>query len=292
MIQQIIQEPNHMTLFGISIDAIMSAIIALVVIGLSYLASKGLENFKERKRLKQIEAYFWTLIDNISEPIQTQIKLYSKTAEELDEKDHKDFVYFETPDLNLHIFATISPKDLHTIFLSKKKLKLGERTKHFTKIINTIEFIKSQKISMKQNFVEFFSDFRKYEDSWQKNGEAVFRYFDNFLHYNKSNNILPSQDAFMKKMDSIISSWSKLEKSKNFYVAYDNLIKPLRNLCIEFPIDPCSNMILPFLVEADYAFNNIDNVKAIYKKLFSYEAKNLEKRYGHLKESVEVFKNV
>lgn len=145
---------------------------------------------------------------------------------------------------------------------------------------------------MKYNFVEFFNDFRKYEDSWQKNGEAVFRYFDNFLHYNKSNNIPPSQDAFLKKMDIIITKWSKLDKAKNFYVAYDNLIKPLKELCKEFPIDPRSNMILPFLVEADYAFNNIDNVKEIYKKLFSSESKNLEQRFAHFKESIEVFKNV
>lgn len=120
MIQQIIQQPENMTILGISIDAVMSAIIALVVVGLSYLASRGLEKYKERNRLKQIEVYFWTLIDNLSEPIDAQIKLYSKTANELDEKDHKDYVYFETPDLNLKIFEQFPPKICILYFFLRK----------------------------------------------------------------------------------------------------------------------------------------------------------------------------
>lgn len=292
MIQTIIKQTENPSFWGISFDAIMSAVIALVIVGLSYLASKGIENYKENQRLKRIEAYFWTLIENIIEPINTQIKLFRKTASDLTSKEMKNFVYFETPDLNIKNFESIIPQDLHTIFLSKKKIKLSERTKHFSNILSVLEFVKSQKASLKQNFMEFFTDFRKYEDSWQKNGEAIFRYFDNFVFINKSENIRPSIDPFLKNMDQIINKWSKLDKSKNFYVAFENLIKPLRELCKEYPIDPRANVILPFLVEADYAFNNIDNVKLIYHNLFSAEADKLEKKLEILTKSTSILKNV
>ena len=291
MIQTIIYQSEKTNFLGLSYDAIMSAFIAFVIVGLSYLASKGLENYKEKKRLERIEAYFWTIIENIIEPINIQIKLFRKTAADLENKEHKDFVYFETPDLNIKNFESIYPHDLHNIFLSKRKIKLTERTKHFSNILNVLEFVKLQKASLKQNFSEFFSDFRRYENSWQKNGEAIFRFFDNFIFHNKSKDIPASKDPFLKNMDQIINKWSKLENSKNFYVAFDNLIKPVRLLCKEYPIDPRANIILPYLVEAEYAFNNIVNVKSIYYNLFSSEADKLKQRLELLTKSINVLKN-
>ena len=92
-------------------------------------------------------------------------------------------------------------------------------------------------------------------------------------------------------MDQIINKWSKLENSKNFYVAFDNLIKPVRLLCKEYPIDPRANIILPYLVEAEYAFNNIVNVKSIYYNLFSSEADKLKQWLELLTKSINVLKN-
>ena len=86
MIQTIIYQSEKTNFLGLSYDAIMSAFIAFVIVGLSYLASKGLENYKEKKRLERIEAYFWTIIENIIEPINIQIKLFRKTAADLENK--------------------------------------------------------------------------------------------------------------------------------------------------------------------------------------------------------------
>lgn len=288
---QIIIQPNNDKIWGISIDALLSAFIAIFVFVVGFLLNKIYENYKEKKRLLGIESFFWTVVDSFLEPINYQLKIYREIATKINDKFQKDFIYFENPYLNIPIYKTINPTDLHKIFLSKKNYSLKDRMQHFNTIIKSLDYIESQKISLKDNFMQFFREFRIYEKDWQTNIAAIMNYYESFLSHNKSKGIHPSQDAFLKKMDSLQFTCSTKEKFPDPSVVYEYLIKELLLLCKQFQEDSRVNLLKPYLIGAEYAYNNMANVRNIFYNLFSNEAAGLEKEFIVLKKSINILKN-
>lgn len=287
----IINQYKNSEIWGISIDALLSAFIAIIVFILGFLFNKKYEDSKDKKRLKGIEMFFWTIIDSMVEPIKFQLKQYQEIANKINDKFVKDFTYFENPELNFQTYKNINPVDLHKIFFSKKKLALSDKAKHFTVIVKTLEFIDSQKNSLKQNINQFFIDFRTYESDWKMNIEEFFNRYETFVGFNRRQNIPASQDDFLKQVDRTVNNCSKVEKYPNAFIIYENLVKPILELCKQFPKDIRANEINPYLIEAEYAFSNLTNLRKIYHNLFLQEATNLEKEYKAFTISINVLKN-
>ena len=75
----------------ISADTIFTTVITIFIFGLSYLASKLFEDYKEKKRLEELETYYRTSIELWYDPIEKQSSYLIKFAGQLKEKIEIDF---------------------------------------------------------------------------------------------------------------------------------------------------------------------------------------------------------
>ena len=281
---------NHSGFYGVSSDVIFTTIITISIFILGIVIKEITAYIKELFRKKYLRNYFIRSCEFLRKPIMTQIGVFKEYSTNFSSEAKIEFVYKDTTDLELRNFDNVSNQDLYRIFYLRKRKKSDERTKMFNDIINSLNFIRQQRINSLKNFDQFYSGYREYETQWQNNGDAILRYFDTFVSQNKTLEIKPSEDPFIKEYDSIVHNWQKNVDDKNIFRTHDNLISPLRDICKKYIGDPRANTVLNFVVGASYAFDNIKGIKKMYSEFFANEASELDDKYKRLINAINYFK--
>ena len=285
---------NKKSLLGVSVDTLVSALIAaavaIIVLIAGYLLNKRHENDKEKNRLQELEKYFFILLNSLIKPIEKQIEIYRSLATQIASREHQDFVFRESHELFLDNIQNISNLDLYKIFITKKQAAHDEKATHFNDIFDAIEFIRLQKERTKKNFTQFVNEYGEYEKQWNSDADSILRYFDAFRSYNESHGIPPSKDAFLADLDKITYKWSQTENCENMHIAKEVLVDPIKQHCQKSISDQRSVVLLPVIVEANYAFNNLVSLKETYSELFCGEAKKLEENKELLVKATLFFK--
>ncbi len=278
------------TFLGVSIDAIFTTFTAILVFVIGFILNRLYETYKENKRLDELENYFYSLIKSLMGPIEKQTEMFKKLSESIADKEEQTFAFNQATGLYFDNITNISHLDLYKIFITRRKLSSKDKMAHFQNIFDSIEFVRFQMKVTQRNFWEFFQDYRRYEQEWDKNGDAILRFFDSVASEAKAAGVKPSQDPFLKEMDVIIHSWSKRENSKNIYVAKEHLLDPLKQHCAKENQDPRSRTLMPIIVQAKYAFNNINQAKELYSKYFQEESNNLRNQKELIQKALEFFR--
>jgi len=279
------------TFWGVSRDTIFTTFVTIIIFVSGYLITRYIERKKEKERLKDIRLYFFTIADNLINPIELLIKSYRQLSETIADKKHKDFGLGESHELYLDSIRSLSQVDLFTILISDNKHgDEQEKSKHFKNVFDTFEFIRLQNERVKRNFSYFDSEQRIYSRQWNDNANSIARLFENFKSSNIRNNIPKSHDQFLGEFDNIMHKSTQVDDYRNIYVVKEHLIDPLKELCKKHEDDPRAIILIPFIIECRMAFENIVNLKVLFSRAFDEEAQKLEKIKHSFKDSVTFFR--
>ncbi|MBI1934001.1 MAG: hypothetical protein HYS24_15830 [Ignavibacteriales bacterium] len=279
--------PVSNSLWGISYDTIFTTLITIFIFLLGFWINKIFEARKEKKRLKDIKDYFFSLCSFLEKPVKIQIDVFKGYKNNFLSEEQINFMFKDTIDLDVKNLKSISNEDLYKSLYLSKKNTVEEKTTKFNDISNSINYIEKQKVNTSLNFSRLYEDFKKYENQWTENLDKILRAYDNFRAINKQYDIL--NDPFLVDIDRVLVKWSKLENSSNIYVTFRELVTPLRLICKKFFEDPRSLSLLNISIQASYAFNSIDKLRKEYGNLFDAEAKELNSKYSRLMEALKYF---
>ncbi|MCH7731915.1 MAG: hypothetical protein IIB44_05270 [Candidatus Marinimicrobia bacterium] len=258
---------------------------------LGLLFNKIRETNKEKKKLNELEVYYLDLVSSLIDPVDKQSKNLRSLADSIKDKKARNFELTESSEIFFDVFDQIPHQDIYKILVLNKKSASDERYTHYKNILNSIEFLKLRRELSRFNFTKFMDDLRRYESDWNTNANLIIRSFDKYVSFNKSQGIEPSQDPFLKEFDILIHNARQLDDFQNMYVCKEYLLNPLKKYCQDNFDDPRAFELIQFIVSANYAFNDLVNLKEFYSEAFMSESEKLKDFKNKLEQAVEFFGN-
>lgn len=291
MIIQILNQYNIEILFSsVSDDVIFTTITTISIFIIGYLLNRFNNYRKEVKRLNELEEYFYSLSEQIKNPINDQIKIFKELADDIADEKKNQFLYKDNINLDVTNLLNIQHLDLHKIFIARKKGEIKKKAGHFTNMTNTLNYLESLKINAKKNFEIYFSEFRENEGNWREAYNSIMENFDTFVSSNIRNDIQKVNDDFLNDFDTLLQEWDKYEYKNNIYLAYKNFILPLRGICKRYRGDERVNVIAQLVNSARSAFISIDYYKKTYSNRFNADASYLKSKFESFESAIKYFK--
>jgi len=260
--------------------SVIVAIVALFGLIFPYIR----ESIKERRRLHSLYEYILYLLKEIIKPIEDKIENLENLIKNIKDLDGRDFSFKDSSIMLIQVFLNIDHKDIYKIlFINYKKGDRKEKHSHFKNIIDSIDFFNKQNEIDKINFTQFMSDLRRYENDFKENIDAILRFFDLFVSYNKRNNIKPSDDPFLKDMDVILNDWQNSQNRDSLKIIEEKILTPLKEHCSKNSEDPRAVQILPFILRCNSALLNIKTLREIYFNTYN----EVKEKYISIKNKLE-----
>lgn len=276
--------------WGVSRDTVFTVLITLFVFILGILITRLIEARKEKKRLKELRVYFFTLAALLPKSLSKLVGEYKKLANDvLDPKSHNYFLP-ETHQLYLDNISKLSHTDIFKALVTERKTgDIKITSTHFKNIFDTFEYLRHQKERMRVNFTNFMAGASEYIDNWNNYMDALEQRLQELITLAKSQNIPPSGDDFLRDLDGVFFAWTQVEDYKNIFVAKENLLDPLKDFCNKYSADPRVTMFMPMVTKLRKAHNELKASNGLFGKLFQDEAQELEKAENLLTRAIEFF---
>ena len=253
----------------VSIDALFSAGMAILVFVLGWLISLLYEKKKESKRLTQRIRFLRGSLQSLLPIIDGQSANYKQLSEDL--KENKSGIYsleFKT-NLNFTFFSSQLVEDSHR-FLEQYESKSFEVIKVLSGAINGIE---TQREHAKHNHLSFSKSINRNGEHWVNAIGEVFRFNDRTRTIVEDSG---EHEEFFNEFNEIISSWLVVRDDSNIEGTYDRLIAPLREYCLSILPNQQARNVLPYLHQSKYAYENIRSTHQIYSERFEGHGKQLD----------------
>lgn len=265
----------------LSIDALFSALIASIIFVIGWVIQIWVENFKENKRLIQRAKYLLQYLVYLHKPLTSQSKAYLKLSKSILDFKVNSFSLEKNTKVNFHFFSPNLVEDLH-LFLEKRIENSFETVKNLSSSINSIQV---QQYNAEHNYTNLVSSLDKNELYWNNSINSVLRIHDSLLEDMRSKKENP--DEFIVGMAKIVHDWAQQKNDADTMHVFENLVKPLRNFCLDNNEDQRAIKLLPKLHEAVYSFENITEIRNRYHKLFKKDAAQLKTNTKTLSEVVD-----
>lgn len=286
----IFEELQKNNLLGISVDTIFTTLVTIFIFILGYIIAKNLESRKERKRLEEVSAFFFSVIKKLQNPIEKLIKSYKELSKNIADQNPKDFSLGESHELYLNSINSLSKVDLFKILILNTSSKnREEKLKNYKDLFDTFEFLNLQNDRVKKNLIYFNTEYKNYVRQWNENINLILRIFDDFMYIAKSNEVPPSEDQFLKQLDKIIHDSSLIKNREIIDVAKIHLIDPIYELCKQYSRDQRSNILMPYTINCRIAFADYKNIKVSFSVQYEEEANKLSKIENSFLISVKYF---
>lgn len=282
---------SQISFFSVSYDAIFTTVFTIIVFSLGLYFARRLDRNKEKKRLEELGVYYLDLLSSLIEPIKKQRQHLKSLADSIKDKKSRNFEYKESSDLLFDVFDQIPNQDIYKIFIINKKSSGDDRYVHYGNILHCIEFLKLQRIRSRRNVDRFMKDLRRYQSDWNDNVMSIGRSFDRYLSILHGKGIKVSEDPFFDKFNALLTNLRKLDDFRNMYVYKENFLGDLKKHCQGNYDDPRAFELIEFIVSANYAFNDLVNLKKFYSKAFQDESEKLRDFKNKLEQAVEFFGN-
>lgn len=274
----------------VSQDAIFTTFATIFIFFIGYLINRWIRFSKEKKRLNEVENYFYLLFDQIKFPINDQIKILNKLAEDIANKNFTQFTYKENVNLDVTNLLNIPHVDLYKIFIVRKKGEIAKKAEHFTNMSNTLNYIRILKINAKNNMDKFFNEFRHNEGNWMEAYNSILEHFDTFVSSNIRNSPKKVNDGFLNDFNMLLEEWKKYEDTNNIHLEYKNFIIPLRSICNRYRGDERANVIVQLINKAESAFKSIGYYRETYSKQFKVDASYLKSKFEAFESAEKYFR--
>lgn len=253
---------------NVSADVIFSTLVTIFIFALGLFCKWRYDIYIENKNLKEKKEFYLATIKSLIDPIRKQAKLFEDLSKQIGGKETKKFYFNEIKELynKLSLFNNID--DLYKIFVNKDDGENEIKFLQYSNIIDTVGFLIEQREKSQLNHTTFFSNFRRYENEWSDAGFGIVMCYDTYASDFIEKNIDKSKDEFFTRFSFINHKWQKMDTCRNIYIAKENLVNPLFDLCKEFISDKRALKLMDYLKKANYAFSNYTNIKDTYSELF------------------------
>lgn len=291
MISQAVSD-DYINLFSLHIshDVLFTTFTTIFILLLGYLLNRFNEYRKEIRRLNDLEEYFYSLSEQIRNPVKGQIKSLDELGDEIINNQKNQFVFKDNVNLDINNLLNIQHLDLHKIFIIRKKGEIIKKAEHFTNMMNTLNYIEVLKINARKNLDMFFNEFRIHDGNWGKAYNTIMSNYESFVSANIKNGILKENDNFLSEFDTLLRNWIRYEDTSNIYSALENFIKPLRLICNRHRGDDRAYIILQLINFAETSFKNIDYNKKTYGKRLKDDASYLKSKFESFEEAIKFFR--
>ena len=284
------------SIFGVSLDTIFTVGTTLLIFFLSYYINKKIEQKKETNRLNELEEYFITLLELLEKPITKQRDYLIEFTRQLKQKKEQHGSLTDVTSLRVDLIREIDNKDLYSIFIKRKKGLTSIKTELFEKLRGQIEYIGELRASIKFNFEEMIRKTEKYEHLFKENIKITNEAFDNMVSSNRQRGIPNNEDQFLISLDKIRVDLMALGEDgtviQDRYVLHPNYLNPVKELCKNNIHDERAGFILKHISESLYAFDNLEEVKYVYRKHFLLDARGLQKSLTDIRTSRNSFEKM
>ena len=106
-------------------------------------------------------------------------------------------------------------------------------------------------------------------------------------------NSFSEKDPFLKEFDNIVANWQLLKNCnidyKDMYVSKKKFIEPVRDLCRKYFANPRAVMILKYIMQCVYNFNDIEETKKVFRRHYLLLAKKLQNSWFEINETFKKF---
>jgi len=281
------------SILGVSFDTIFTVVTTLLIFVLGFVVNRIIEINKENKRLKELEEYFIKLIELLEEPLMKQKEALVGLTKKLKQKIEQHYFVADITSFRVELIKEIDNKDLYDIFIKRKKGKTDTKTKLFQKIRGQIDFLDEVKKSIKISFEDLMHKSQKYDETYKDNLKITSEAFDNILTQNQLRGITPDQDPFLLSLDRIRAAWVQRGTEdtpfQDRYLAREHYLDPVQKLCRQSIADPRAVFVLKHIQESIYAFDNIEEVKYVYRRHFLQDARGIQKALIEMRNSLKGF---
>jgi hypothetical protein len=186
----------------------------------------------------------------------------------------------------------IQDKDLYTIFIRNKGGDIVKKTELYGKLRGSIDFINRTKKTIIEDFNFLRQRYEKYQDDFNKCLETIDDAFRIMLSQPRTT----EQEVFLVSMDKIRMNWAKPGIGNERDISYadryntkNNFIDPLKSLCEQNIGDSRAGFIMNHLMSSIYAFYNIVEIKAVYRRHFLLDARGLQKSWFEINNALREF---
>jgi hypothetical protein len=199
-----------------------------------------------------------------------------------------DFLLEQTPAAYINPLENVSQVEVFNALMKGSRKERQARAEAFYQILATLEFLKNQKETTRQQFSEFLQTYNRYQKAWNENVKAIRSEYDSFAIQDDLYNVSIENDKFLIKLRAIVHGWSQGDKPHTYQVVKTNLLDPIRSLCQKIA-DPRAARILPLVINSYEALDNLSHLKSSYSKLAENQATDLMASGKKLLKSVEFF---
>lgn len=273
--------------------SLIGSCITIILFIFGFIINRQLEKYKEKKRLLEVEKYFKTLIQLLQKPLLKQCNSLVKFSHIL--KDKKDLRLHLEDVTNFHVeeMKKIEDKDLFTIFIKNKNESLIIKTELFGKLKASIDYINRTKQFIIIDVKEFSERFEKHQNEFKENILIIEDLFRSYFLQNETT----KNSGFFLAMHNLKTVWinSGNDKNNNYTDRYNTMtkfIEPLQILCEKHVVETIPNQIFKHIMLCNYAYDNLEEVKKVYRTLFLNQARGLQKNLLQLNETIKKFESI
>ena len=281
------------SILGVSYDTIFTVITTLLIFVLGYIVNRRIEDEKENKRLVELEEYFVKLIELLEVPLLKQKDALVEFTRKLKQNTEQHYFVADVTSFRVDMIKDIENRDLYDIFIKRKRGGIELKTHLFRKIRGQIDYLDEVKKTIKSSFEELMEKSSGHESIYKENLKVTSEAFDNMLTQNIANGIKPEQDFFLVELDKIRLAWMKTGTDErpfqDRYLARQHYLEPVQKLCRSTFGDSRATFILKHILECIYAFDNIEEIKYVYRRHFLQDARGIQKALIEIKNCLKEF---
>ncbi len=281
---------DHTSFYGISLDVVFTAIVSSSIFLLGAFLKFLYDKHSESKHLREVREFFLTSLRQLLEPMKKQADLFKAFVNETLADSDQDFMLEQTLAAYLDPLHGVSQLEVFNAMMKGSEEQSLDRAKHYHQMLATLEFLRNLKESARERFWDFLQAYRRHQQVWNENVNSVGRQHDAFVLQALANSSIIDNDAFLKRFNSIVHTLSLNDEYRSYRVIKAKLLDPIVILCREIA-DQRAATILPLVINAHAANDNIVRLKSSYSSFIAKEGDALIESRDNLLKSIDYFSN-
>ncbi len=285
-----------MNLSDPGIREIFRATYTVLIFLLGFYLNGLRERMKEKKKLKELADYFATLIAYLESPMLNQIKYLDNFISFLETNENHDFKLQMSPSLNVDNLRNLDENELFKSFVTSRKGKKEDRIGRFSKIMNAVNYIYEVKRQLIESFNDFNKKYQLFQNDWNQSVQKIANLYERFMFDLNNSGARLEDDPFLLEYNLYIQKWHikrhypDIENYREMFLVYTSLVVPLDKMCEKYSNDPRRNYLLPIILEARHALDEIIHLKKVKFEAMSEIKSGLTKTKETIFESIEELK--
>jgi hypothetical protein len=262
--------------------------VMLFFAGLGF--NRILENWKENKRLSEIKAYFYLLIDYLATAIEAEQKALMNEARVLKVFKSSKISIDDVPMFKTEHIKRINQADLFKIFIHKTEGDSGNNIKHYIQIQSVLDFIDAIKPNIDAQSKEIVEFAKTNSKEWNVNMKAILLFYNERKARMISDGEDVDNDDLVKTMEPLLAGI----KGKVVELGMDEVQKKFNEpLMAYFNKRGMLDELLPLaglVSDSTSIYNRIARFRAFHTQALVKKARSLNKSYLELERAIRHFK--